>query len=389
MGNCRQIDYAAIMAALLKTKAQKDGIERWLGPSIDAAMIDGHRTLWQRLVVAAIAALLVTANLGADVGAAWLAIAFGGEGLAWFIGRRQLAGAAGTPSDRFVYLLCITMLALNWSFLALLYWLSGRPGLQFVAIIIASAQLIHAQAFTFRSRAVLAIQATIPAGVLVTLMLFYAGLTGLEWATAAIGVLATLGYVAASARANRIAAVALDASRDELEKIAYYDALTALSNRRRFTEDMRRLMDYSRRHGTRFALVLIDLDRFKEINDQLGHDVGDALLVAAAQRLQALTLNGDCVARLGGDEFAVLIADDGNGHRVSEFCREFSNEVTARVDVNGASVEATSSVGVAIFPNDAVGQDELYKAADIALYAAKNGGRNTWRTFDGGLAEAS
>jgi diguanylate cyclase (GGDEF)-like protein len=370
------------MAATALSGTIRRGLERWLGPSIDAAAIDGHETLWQRLVVAAVATALVTANLGPRVGVVWLAIACGGEAMAWLVSRRQLAGHPGLPADRFVYLVCILALAINWAFLTLLYWLSGRPGLQFVAIIVASAQLIHAQAFTFKSRAVLAIQTVVPGGVLVTLMLFYAGLEGLEWFTAAVGLMATLAYVGASARANRIAAATLDASRDELERIAYSDALTALSNRRRFTQDMRRLMDYSSRHDTRFALVLIDLDRFKNINDQLGHDVGDALLVAAAQRLKGLTDDRDCVARLGGDEFAVLIADDGDGARVSEFCDQIIKHVTARVQVNGTAIEATSSVGVAIYPNDASGQEELYKAADVALYAAKNGGRNTWRAFD-------
>lgn len=377
------------MSAQVQSSALRRGIERWLGPSIDAAAVDGHGTLWQRLAVGAVAAALVTANLGPLVGAAWLAIAYGGEGLSWFVSRRQLEGQPGLPSDRFVYLLCITLLTLNWAFLALLYWLSGNIGLQFVAILVASAQLIHAQAFTFRSRAILAIQSSVPGGVLITLMLFYAGLEGLEWFTAAVGVIATLAYVAASANANRQAAAKLDASRDELEKIAYSDALTALANRRRFTEDMRQLIEYSRRHDTRFSLVLIDLDRFKTINDQLGHDVGDALLVAAAQRLKDLTDDRDCVARLGGDEFAVLIADDSDGARVSEFCDQIIKHVTARVQVNGTDIEATSSVGVAVYPNDASGQDELYKAADVALYAAKNGGRNTWRAFDPEQSDAA
>jgi diguanylate cyclase (GGDEF)-like protein len=363
-------------------------ITRWLGPSIDAAAIDGRKTLWQRLAVGAIAAALVTANLGPQIGAAWLGIAYGAEGLAWFATRRVLQGQQGDLAERFIYILCVTFLAANWAFLALLYWLSGRPGLQYVAIVVASAQLIHAQAFTFRSRAVLAIQAVIPAGVLVTLMLFYSDLAGLEWMTAAIGTAATLGYVASSALANRKAARELDASRDELEKIAYSDALTALANRRRFTVDMRQLMDYSRRNGTRFALVLIDLDRFKDINDRLGHDVGDALLVAAARRLQELTADDDSVARLGGDEFAVLISDASDNQRVADFCQRIIDSVAAQLDVDGTQVSATSSVGVAVFPQDGSGQESLYKAADKALYAAKTGGRNTWRAFgenpDGG-----
>jgi diguanylate cyclase (GGDEF)-like protein len=355
---------------------------RWLGPSIDAAAVDGRKTLWQRLAVGAVAAVLVTANLGPKVGAAWLAIAYGAEGLAWFATRRVLKGQTGDLSERLIYLLCVTFLALNWAFLTLLYWLSGRPGLQYVAIVVASAQLIHAQAFTFRSRAILAIQAVIPGGVLVTLMLFYSNLEGLEWMTAAIGTAATLGYVGSSALANRASARALDASRDELEKIAYSDALTALANRRRFTQDMRRLMEYSRRHGTRFALVLIDLDRFKDINDRLGHDVGDALLVAAAQRLQELTADDDSVARLGGDEFAVLISDASDKQRVADFCQRIIDSVAAQLDVDGTRISATSSVGVAVYPQDGAGQESLYKAADKALYAAKTGGRNTGRAFE-------
>jgi len=358
-------------------------IGRWLGPSIDAAAVDGHRTMWQRLLVGAVSAALITANLGVGPGSAWLMICYGVEGLRWFASRRQLRGQPGDAAERLVYLVCVALLSLNWAFLVMLCWLTERAGLKYVAIIIANAMLIHAQAFSFRSRAVLAVNTAIPAGVLIALLLNFSDLKGLEWATAAIGIGGTLAYVAASAHANRRAALELDASRDELEQIAYSDALTTLANRRRFTQDMRRLMDYSLRHGTRFALVLIDLDRFKDINDQLGHDVGDALLVAAARRLQELTLGGDCVARLGGDEFAVLIADVADSERVGAFCQRIIDDVMARVEVNGANVQATSSVGVAMYPSDGIGQDELYKAADVALYAAKNGGRNTWRAFEG------
>ena len=370
-------------------KTETPWLERWLGPSIDAAATDGRKTLWQRLAVGAVAAALVSANLGPKAGGAWLAIAYGAEGLAWFATRRVLQGQPGDIAERLIYLLCVSFLALNWAFLTLLYWLSGRPGLQYVAILVASAQLIHAQAFTYRSRAVLAIQGVVPGGVLVTLMLFYSNLKGLEWITAAVGTAATLAYVASSAFANRAAARALDDSRDELEKIAYSDALTTLANRRRFTQDMQRLVDYSRRHGTRFALVLVDLDRFKDINDRLGHDVGDALLVAAARRLQELTADDDSVARLGGDEFAVLISDASDQQRVADFCQSIIDNVSAQLDVDGTQIAATSSVGVAVFPQDAAGQESLYKAADKALYAAKSGGRNTWRAFGDGPFDAA
>ncbi len=374
------------MTSGAKIRSQHAWLARWLGPSIDAAAIDGHRTLMQRLAVGLIAAILLGANLNLLAGAAWFLIMTASEGLARIASSRQLRRLPGTVTERLVYLLCVCSNTINWSLMPLFYWLTGRPGLQFVSILVASAMLIHAQAYTFRSRAVLAIQAGIPAGALVTMMLVYSNLAGLELATAATGVAATLFYIAHSAHANRAAALALDRSRDELETIAYSDALTALANRRRFSDDMRQLMEYSRRHGTRFALVLIDLDRFKDVNDRLGHDVGDALLVSAAQRLQGLTSSGDRIARLGGDEFAVLIADAADSDRVADFCRRIIESFDTRVDLEGAAVSTTSSVGVAIYPSHGVAQETLYKAADMALYAAKNGGRNTWRAFNGDSA---
>lgn len=363
-------------------------LERWLGPTIDAAAIDGRKTLWQRLAVGVVAALVIAANLGIAVGATWLGVAYVAEGLSWMASREQRQGRTGTVEERLYYLLATALSTVSWSVVALLYWFSGRPGLQIVAIVIASAQLIHAQAFTFRSRAVLIISGGIPAAMLIGIVLVSSGLVGLELLTAALGVATTLAYVVASACANRRAAQALDQSRDELEKIAYSDALTTLSNRRRFTEDMRQLMEYSRRHGTRFALVLIDIDRFKTVNDRLGHDAGDAVLRAAAERLRAVTGGDDRVARLGGDEFAVLLADATDSGRVEAFCRTVLDSFAATLDFNGAKLAATSSIGVAIYPADGVQEEALYKAADVALYAAKHGGRNTWRAFDPGLAVA-
>ncbi len=370
------------MSPVRQISATQRWIEHRLGPPIDAAAIDGHRTLAQRLFVGLLAAVLVATNLGISVGSTWLFICYGGEGLAWIASRRQLRGLPGVVMERGVYLLCVAVNTLNWAFLPLLYWLSGRPGLQYVAIVIASAMLIHAQAFTFRSRAMLAIQAGIPAGVLVTLMLVYSKLAGLEWLTAAVGVMATLGYVVGSARANRAAARALAESREELERIAFSDSLTGLSNRRRFGEDMHRLTEQARRQQQGFALVLIDLDRFKEINDQLGHDVGDALLVAVASRLKALATTGDRVARLGGDEFAMLVADVGDGAGAAERCQQIVESIRDDVDVNGVRLQATSSVGYAVYPVDGRSQTELYKAADLALYASKRAGRDTWRAFE-------
>ena len=100
-------------------------------------------------------------------------------------------------------------------------------------------------------------------------------------------------------------------------------------------------------------------------------------------------MGDDCAARLGGDEFAVLIADAGDSRRVEAFCQGILDSFAVGVDFGGTALAATSSIGVAIYPSDAEGHEALYKAADSALYAAKNSGRNTWRAFDRGLVEAA
>lgn len=358
----------------------------WLGPDVDAALIDGRKTLWHRLAFGGVSAIVIATNLGPGVGVAWLVVSYGGETLGWITSRKLAIGRSGTIGERLAGLGAILLMTLNWAMVPLVYWHTGRPGLQAVAIVIASALLIHAQAFTFRSRAVLLINGGIPAATLVMLVLVFTKMSGPEWITAAFGVGTALSYVVLSAHANRVAAKRLDDSRDELERIAYSDALTTLANRRRFTEDMRQLMAYSQRNRTRFALVLIDLDRFKDINDRLGHDAGDALLVAAAARLRTIAGGADRIARLGGDEFALLVADVADHQRVAALCKDILDGMSATLEFNGSTLKSTSSIGVAIYPQDGAEENDLYKAADIALYAAKNGGRNTWRAFEGAAA---
>lgn len=361
----------------------------WLGPDVDAAAIDGRKTIWHRLAFGGVTAMVIAANLGPAVAIAWLTIGFGGEALGWIASREQATGREGTIGDRLSYLCAVLLMTSNWALVPIVYWQSGRPGLQAVAIVIASALLIHAQAFTFRSRAVLLINGGIPAATLAALVLVFTPLSGSEWITAAFGIGTALSYVVLSAHANRTAAKRLEQSRDELERIAYSDALTTLANRRRFTEDMRQLMAYSQRNKTRFALVLIDLDRFKDINDRLGHDAGDALLVAAAARLRILAGGSDRIARLGGDEFALLVADVADHRRVASLCNDILDGMSATLEFNGSTLRSTSSIGVAIYPQDGAEEEDLYKAADIALYAAKNGGRNTWRAFEAAASQVA
>jgi diguanylate cyclase (GGDEF)-like protein len=170
-------------------------------------------------------------------------------------------------------------------------------------------------------------------------------------------------------------------SHRQLEEIAYYDVLTSLPNRRMFTEQFRSRLALARRHSENFALLLIDLDNFKQVNDSFGHDAGDAMLVGSAGLLQSAVRESDCVARLGGDEFASLLVSPSDTSGVAMVAQRIVTSFAGGIDFNGRTLSGSCSIGVAIFPADGDSQEALYKSADTALYEAKRAGGNTWRRF--------
>ena len=174
----------------------------------------------------------------------------------------------------------------------------------------------------------------------------------------------------------------LQESHRQLEEIAYYDVLTSLPNRRMFTEQFRSRLALSRRHGTGFALLLIDLDDFKEINDTHGHDAGDAVLVETARLLFTAARESDCVARLGGDEFAILLMNPIDPDGIAMASGRIIESLASGAEFKGTKLTARCSVGVAIYPSDGGTQDALYKAADVALYEAKRSGGGRACRFD-------
>ena len=165
----------------------------------------------------------------------------------------------------------------------------------------------------------------------------------------------------------------------QLEELAYSDALTSLPNRRMFGDYCRQMIAAAERQDSGFALLLIDLDHFKQVNDTLGHDAGDALLVETARRLREVARKADVVARLGGDEFAILLADTGVPSAVDIVCQRICEAFDAPVPHQGHEMRISPSIGAALFPSDGTTQDALYKSADLALYEAKREGRDTWR----------
>lgn len=167
-------------------------------------------------------------------------------------------------------------------------------------------------------------------------------------------------------------------SQRELERLVYFDPLTGLGNRRMFSENLSRLIARGPR-GPGFSLILVDLDRFKSINDRLGHDAGDAMLSETGARLLRVVRETDSVARLGGDEFALLVPGVIDETAIAQLCDRIVDLFDEPVDFADQMMRTSPSLGVAVFPAHGLDSERLYKAADLALYAAKRGGRNTWR----------
>jgi diguanylate cyclase (GGDEF)-like protein len=173
----------------------------------------------------------------------------------------------------------------------------------------------------------------------------------------------------------------LQQSQQQLEKFAYFDGLTGLANRRMFNEEGRRMLAQARRSGSGIFLLLIDLDHFKQVNDTLGHQAGDAVLAAVSQRTVAAVRESDRVARLGGDEFAVLLPDTTDIASARLVCQRIFASLAAPSPHHSAPQLPGISIGAACFPQDADDLDALYKAADIALYDVKRAGRGLCRFF--------
>jgi len=154
----------------------------------------------------------------------------------------------------------------------------------------------------------------------------------------------------------------------EMRRLADTDDLTALPNRRHLERRLREELDRARAHGTSVALLLIDLDRFKELNDTLGHRAGDIVLEQVGPRLRAVLRAGDMLARLGGDEFAAVLADAADAEPVG---RRIARALEAGLHVDGIDVRIGASIGIAVFPDHGDDAETLMQRADVAMYQAK------------------
>ncbi|MFS0757558.1 EAL domain-containing protein [Noviherbaspirillum sp. 1P10PC] len=168
---------------------------------------------------------------------------------------------------------------------------------------------------------------------------------------------------------------------------ANLDALTGIPNRRLFRERFDMEIHRSQRHGQQLAILYIDLDRFKEVNDLYGHDAGDTLLVAAVQRMQRCVRQTDTIARLGGDEFAIIMPELNNSEHVDFVCQNLLGGLSNPFQVKKDHAYISASIGVALYPIDAADPEDLLRRADQAMFAAKRNGKNQFCYFKQSMDE--
>jgi diguanylate cyclase (GGDEF)-like protein len=195
-------------------------------------------------------------------------------------------------------------------------------------------------------------------------------------------VLAALGYMRRQLdQSRRRASEEQVAHAARVEHLAYHDGLTGLPNRSLFSNLLSQSLKLAQRHTRRLAVLFLDLDRFKHINDTLGHEAGDQLLKEVAVRLRASVRESDTIARLGGDEFVAMLPEIEDARVVPTIARRILAEIARPFLLRGQEFRVTASIGISIYPQDGLDEQTLKKNADIAMYHAKEEGKNNFRFF--------
>ncbi|WP_341937831.1 sensor domain-containing protein [Marinimicrobium sp. C2-29] len=178
-------------------------------------------------------------------------------------------------------------------------------------------------------------------------------------------------------------------SEEHVHYLATHDSLTGLPNRFMFSEILNIAIESARRYQRKLAVLFVDLDRFKTINDTLGHDAGDTLLKALAHRFTDCLRSSDTVARLGGDEFVILLQEVETPDKVSNVAQKLISAAVRPVTILGQECRVTASIGICMYPTDADDEQTLMKNADIAMYRAKAEGKNTYQFYSPDIQERS
>ena len=169
--------------------------------------------------------------------------------------------------------------------------------------------------------------------------------------------------------------------RNLLEYQATHDTLTHLKNRKALQERLEEALSRSKRNHTKTALLFIDLDRFKEINDSLGHDIGDKVLIEVAKRLQKSVRKEDVIARLGGDEFTIIVEEIEDENDIASLASKLVQIFSSPLEIDGYKLYLSCSIGISLYPDDGVDVSSLLKFADSAMYKAKAEGRNNFQFY--------
>jgi len=169
---------------------------------------------------------------------------------------------------------------------------------------------------------------------------------------------------------------------EKLIALAQHDPLTGLANRTKFNLALSDKIQQARRDNNQFAVLLLDLDNFKEVNDTLGHSTGDSLLKITAKRLNESLRGIDMIARLGGDEFSIIAQFNHIGQGSAQIAERLIQELSVAVELDYHQIKTGVSIGIAIYPHDGVTPEALLKSADLAMYKSKRGGRGTFRYYD-------
>jgi diguanylate cyclase (GGDEF)-like protein/PAS domain S-box-containing protein len=169
---------------------------------------------------------------------------------------------------------------------------------------------------------------------------------------------------------------------EQIKHLAYHDALTTLPNRLLFKDRVSVAISHGQRHDSRVAVLFLDLDRFKVINDSLGHNIGDQLLQAVAARVQSCVRESDTVARLGGDEFTLLLPELAHAEDAALVAQKILEAVRYPFHIEGREFYITTSIGISVYPEDGPDAETLIKSADTAMYQAKEQGRDNYQLFN-------
>ncbi|MBK1722606.1 bifunctional diguanylate cyclase/phosphodiesterase [Thiocystis violacea] len=181
----------------------------------------------------------------------------------------------------------------------------------------------------------------------------------------------------------------LKQSEERLDYLAHHDPLTGLPNRSLFQQRLESCLQRAKRYKRQFGLLFLDLDRFKEVNDTLGHGVGDALLIEVAEMLAKQVREVDTIARLGGDEFVIILEDIPASRFAATFADRLMETFSRPLAVQGRDLFITASIGISIYPDDGADMETLVRHADVAMYQTKNTGRNGFRFFETAMSEGA